>query len=151
MKNDIWKGKRLDFGAEPARINICWVPPGVSHASSVWNFFVRFSDIVSWANQLWCRKMWAFFLIREQSVFSFPDLHDHCIERWIPDIYKKKPYSTEKHWWYNLYTYIANPNLLIPKIAAELLSCTFFVHVLGYFADFDSSITQCWASTTRSR
>ena len=35
--------------------------------------------------------------------------------------------------------HIANPYLLIPKIAAELLSCTFFVHVLGYFANFDSS------------
>ena len=38
--------------------------------------------------------------------------------------------------------------LLKPKIAAELLSCMFFVHVFGYF---DSPVTQCWASTTRSR
>ena len=33
----------------------------ISHASSVWNFCARFSDLISRGNQCWCREMSAIF------------------------------------------------------------------------------------------
>ena len=39
-----------------------------SYTSSVWNFYARFSDVISRGKQWWCREMTAFFQARLSQV-----------------------------------------------------------------------------------
>ena len=53
VKNGILKGKGLDLGAEPPRINICWVPPPPPHHSVHLNWGHLFSKELFEVNITW--------------------------------------------------------------------------------------------------
>ena len=59
-RNDVWETSAETFHAD-GMTNQKHYPDVGSDASSVWNFCDHFSDVISWGNRWWHRKMLSVF------------------------------------------------------------------------------------------